>query len=703
MFYRLCRLLTLNIQLIFVFDGPGRPWKRGKRGQGRINYEERRLLQELLKYLGVPFHEAPGEAEAECARMQILGMVDAVWSQDSDCLMFGCTLWFHDYRVAKHGGVTDRSKENTRKSGKYASVVRAIDLKEKYNLDREGLVLFAMLVGGDYDEKGLPQCGPVIALQAVKQGLGKSLCACRNQAECHIWSKELALFLNTTSRGRSLAVPSGFPDYDILKKYYRPKVTSDGELLTSPRLDLDCTRSIQEHELLKLTSERFNIWGRLYMNWIGPILLTRALVSRASSRPREMVHEIRLIKQRSKDTGEQSPTRTLERKITFSPFGVTNLGRDDFEGPRLGRWDGNEEVPFDPDYRVECEMPEYWLRQVLPAEVFDPSFPTPKPLSKRKRAADDVEEANETPSSKRKFAPHKGLAPDMSTSSVLGSLTQPPKRDSPNLPSTRQPADIIEISDSEDDEIRRVPSRSSWKASPSLVRSDPPIGFGASASFDLAVPSMPRDRQQDRIPVDIADEDDEDLQLALRLSMQEASNPTKPSSNRGKFDDIFAMREAGRSVQGLPVPAWYLDDTQIPDLFSTISPTLQQQERRTLSSRTDFSRIGTHANASRAGPDETDIRRPSPRSSDASTNLASLPANSKDVHVDAKADSSAHTEDSLADIRAARLRRFAASSSAPTVRDAENSVSSIAATSAGLEVQSVKAPADIEYIDLTDD
>jgi Holliday junction resolvase YEN1 len=33
MFQRICRLLTLNIQLIFVFDGPGRPWKRGKRGK----------------------------------------------------------------------------------------------------------------------------------------------------------------------------------------------------------------------------------------------------------------------------------------------------------------------------------------------------------------------------------------------------------------------------------------------------------------------------------------------------------------------------------------------------------------------------------------------------------------------------------------------------------------------------------------------
>jgi Holliday junction resolvase YEN1 len=40
MFYRICRLLTLIIQLIFVFDGPGRPWKHGKRGGGKIDYRE---------------------------------------------------------------------------------------------------------------------------------------------------------------------------------------------------------------------------------------------------------------------------------------------------------------------------------------------------------------------------------------------------------------------------------------------------------------------------------------------------------------------------------------------------------------------------------------------------------------------------------------------------------------------------------------
>jgi Holliday junction resolvase YEN1 len=180
MFYHICRFRALNIQLLFEFDGPGRPWKRGARGGGKIDYRARDLLKEMLTCFGIPHHEAPGEAEAECARMQILGIVDAVWSQDSDCLMFGCTYWIRDDRVSKTGGPS-KAKVNTEKSKETAHVVRARDLQERLSIDSKGLVLFAMLAGGDYDTKGLPGCGPSVTMQVVKQGLGCSLCVCCDQ------------------------------------------------------------------------------------------------------------------------------------------------------------------------------------------------------------------------------------------------------------------------------------------------------------------------------------------------------------------------------------------------------------------------------------------------------------------------------------------------------------------------------------------
>jgi Holliday junction resolvase YEN1 len=61
--------MKLNIQLFFVFDGPKRPWKRGRRGGGgKPDYERTKLLEQLLDHLKVPRDKAPAEAEAECAR-----------------------------------------------------------------------------------------------------------------------------------------------------------------------------------------------------------------------------------------------------------------------------------------------------------------------------------------------------------------------------------------------------------------------------------------------------------------------------------------------------------------------------------------------------------------------------------------------------------------------------------------------------------
>ncbi|KAF2772226.1 PIN domain-like protein, partial [Teratosphaeria nubilosa] len=90
--YRVLRLMCLNIQLIFVYDGLSRPGKDRRKGAGnRLEKEIVRLLHQLLDHLKIPYHQAPGEAEAECAKLQRLGVVDAVWSDGGDALMFGCT------------------------------------------------------------------------------------------------------------------------------------------------------------------------------------------------------------------------------------------------------------------------------------------------------------------------------------------------------------------------------------------------------------------------------------------------------------------------------------------------------------------------------------------------------------------------------------------------------------------------------------
>lgn len=76
--HRILRLLQLGIKLHFVFYGPKRPPKRSIAWRSAHN-KSTDLLQKTLDMLGVSWHKAIGEAEADCAELQKRGVVDAVW------------------------------------------------------------------------------------------------------------------------------------------------------------------------------------------------------------------------------------------------------------------------------------------------------------------------------------------------------------------------------------------------------------------------------------------------------------------------------------------------------------------------------------------------------------------------------------------------------------------------------------------------
>lgn len=104
LFYRLLKFLALPIHPLFVYDGKDKPpFKRGKAVSGRSygNAPIIRLSKVLIDLFKFPRHDAPGEAEAECARLQRAGVVDAVMSNDVDALMFGSTLTVMNFYLLK--------------------------------------------------------------------------------------------------------------------------------------------------------------------------------------------------------------------------------------------------------------------------------------------------------------------------------------------------------------------------------------------------------------------------------------------------------------------------------------------------------------------------------------------------------------------------------------------------------------------------
>ena len=59
-----------------------------------------KAIAALWEALGLPAVQAPGEAEAMCAALQLAGLVQACATKDSDALVLGATKVFHTITLA---------------------------------------------------------------------------------------------------------------------------------------------------------------------------------------------------------------------------------------------------------------------------------------------------------------------------------------------------------------------------------------------------------------------------------------------------------------------------------------------------------------------------------------------------------------------------------------------------------------------------
>ncbi|KAM0554754.1 hypothetical protein ACHAPJ_006826 [Fusarium lateritium] len=253
LFYRIARLLSYPVELIFVFDGPYKPKVKRNKMSGRGDSIANAQGKRLMRLFGCHIHEAPGEAEAECALLQRHGIVDVVLSEDVDTLMFGCTKMLRRWAPQ-----SIRQKQPT-----HVSILdtEQMDLAGQ-GLDREGMVLVALLSGGDYDPDGLSGCGIKVAAEAAKAGFGKTLCQLKASDKEGIQNWRIALQheLSTNESGffkrrnKSLVVPEDFPDFKTLRYYTHPVVSPESSL-DEIRDKLYQKREIQLEDLREYTRE----------------------------------------------------------------------------------------------------------------------------------------------------------------------------------------------------------------------------------------------------------------------------------------------------------------------------------------------------------------------------------------------------------------------------------------------------------------
>ncbi|KAI6120286.1 hypothetical protein EDD16DRAFT_1577133 [Pisolithus croceorrhizus] len=246
LFFRCCRLLQSPLLPLFVFDGPKRPAvKRGKRVGGNTHWLTTGM-KNIIQAFGFEWRMAPGEAEAELAYLNRIGVIDAVLSDDVDNFLFGATMVIRNPSSSLSGNRSHPVKNSEgRDDGNHVLTYRAsaISTHPSVQITRGGTILIALLSGGDYIPAGLPGCGKAFAVGLARTGLGESLVQAattlsgerlddflsewRDQIKAELRSNKSG-FLPSKKPSLAASLPDSFPSIPVLLSYVSP-ITSETE------------------------------------------------------------------------------------------------------------------------------------------------------------------------------------------------------------------------------------------------------------------------------------------------------------------------------------------------------------------------------------------------------------------------------------------------------------------------------------------
>ncbi|VVB75907.1 Flap endonuclease 1 [Candidatus Tiddalikarchaeum anstoanum] len=196
LFYRTMSLLKHGVKPCFVFDGKPPSFKNATIGE-RVNAREKareeyklaleeedferakskaqqstRITPEmfdesraLLDYMGVPVINAPSEGEAQASHMCFKGDVFACVSQDYDSLLFNSPILIRNLNIT--------GKRKLPQKNIYVNITpEKIVLQDELNrlgLFHDQLIMMGILVGTDFNPKGIFGIGPKKAYDLVKQ------------------------------------------------------------------------------------------------------------------------------------------------------------------------------------------------------------------------------------------------------------------------------------------------------------------------------------------------------------------------------------------------------------------------------------------------------------------------------------------------------------------------------------------------------
>ena len=192
-------------------------YQKAKRDSDEVTDTMIRDVQELLKRFGIPYITAPMEAEAQCAELLKLRLVDGIITDDSDCFLFGA----------------EKVYKNMFNQKQYVECYLSTDIQSKLGLSLNNLIDLALLLGSDYTE-GISGIGPVLGMEILaefgslaefKKWFDK--CARQVYVEDENFMSSVKKNLLSRIKNGKLFLPDSFPDKVIYNAYYRPQVDDD--------------------------------------------------------------------------------------------------------------------------------------------------------------------------------------------------------------------------------------------------------------------------------------------------------------------------------------------------------------------------------------------------------------------------------------------------------------------------------------------
>jgi flap endonuclease-1 len=192
--FRMANFLEKGIKPVFVFDGKpddlkmatinkrrkvrdtaGERWKEAlERGDEAEAYKQARsstrvdetiigTSKELLRLMGIPVVQAPGEGEAQASYMVIKGDARYVVSQDYDTLLFGAPT------LVRNLTVSGKRKIRGRQITVSPERIVLADFLGGLQISREQLIQIGILVGTDFNA-GVEGVGAKTGLKLVLRG-----------------------------------------------------------------------------------------------------------------------------------------------------------------------------------------------------------------------------------------------------------------------------------------------------------------------------------------------------------------------------------------------------------------------------------------------------------------------------------------------------------------------------------------------------